>query len=82
MKDIAYTARHFDAREALQFGLVSSVEHGTGDTTSKEAAVGKAMETARGIATLSPVAVQGTKRVVDFSRDHKIEEGLEYVATW
>ena len=36
----------------------------------------KAMEIAKVIAAKSPVAVQGTKTLMDYSRDHGIREGL------
>ena len=34
------------------------------------------------IANLSPVAVQGTKINLNYSRDHSVPEGLDYVARW
>ncbi|KIH62987.1 hypothetical protein ANCDUO_06722 [Ancylostoma duodenale] len=40
---------------------------------------------AKKIAEKSPVAVQGTKGgliVLNYSRDHTVEEGLRFVATW
>ena len=30
----------------------------------------------------SPIALFGTKKVINYSRDHSIDEGLEYVTTW
>lgn len=30
----------------------------------------------------SPVAVQGTKEVLNYSRDRSVEEGLRYTAVW
>ena len=38
-----------------------------------------ALETAALIATKSPVAVQGTKISLVFSRDHSVQEGLDHV---
>jgi len=32
------------------------------------------------IANLPPLAIQGIKEVVNYSRDHGIQQGLEYVA--
>ena len=32
------------------------------------------------IASLAPLAVQGIKEVANYSRDHGIQQGLEYVA--
>ncbi|KAK6013679.1 hypothetical protein OSTOST_21002 [Ostertagia ostertagi] len=34
------------------------------------------------IAQKSPVAVQGTKMILNYSRDHTVDEGLQAVATW
>jgi enoyl-CoA hydratase len=34
------------------------------------------------IAANSPLAVQGVKAVLNYSEEHSIEEGLEYVAQW
>lgn len=69
IKDVALTARDWDAAEALQVGFVSGVYEDKGK------ALERAMELARTIAEKSPVAVQGTKAVVNYSRDHSIEDG-------
>jgi enoyl-CoA hydratase/carnithine racemase len=34
------------------------------------------------IAALSPVAIQGTKAALNYSREHGIARGLEYQAAW
>lgn len=34
------------------------------------------------IAKQSPVAVFGTKRNLIYARDHSVDDGLEYAATW
>lgn len=39
------------------------------------------MEMAETIANKSPVAVQGTKRSLIYSRDHTVDEGLENIVT-
>lgn len=40
-----------------------------------------AMEMAAEIAARSPVAVQGTKIHLLYSRDHSVAEGLDYMVT-
>jgi enoyl-CoA hydratase len=40
------------------------------------------MELAREIATKAPVAVAGSKRMINYARDHSIADGLDYIATW
>ena len=41
-----------------------------------------AKETASIIAKKSPLAIRGTKAIMNHSRDHTVAQGLEYVATW
>ena len=37
---------------------------------------------AAGIAAKSPLTVRGVKQVLNYSRDHSVADGLDYVATW
>ena len=69
-RELALTARFFGAKEALDKGFVSYV------CESKEKGVDKAMEIAKIIVGKSPVAVQGTKALLDYSRDHSVKEGV------
>ncbi|KAJ3067465.1 putative enoyl CoA hydratase [Podochytrium sp. JEL0797] len=71
VKDICLTARLFPAQEALTHQLVSRVVEG-----SRDAVLRAAFETAARIAEKSPVAVVGTKNVLNYSRDHAVEDGL------
>lgn len=41
-----------------------------------------ALQTASAVAANSPVAVVGTKANLIYARDHSVEEGLHYEATW
>lgn len=41
-----------------------------------------AVELARLIAAQSPVAVQGTKKALNYSRGHTEQEGLEFMQIW
>ncbi|EMC92556.1 hypothetical protein BAUCODRAFT_295553 [Baudoinia panamericana UAMH 10762] len=76
VKDVCLTARDFTADEALRVGFVSGVYD------SKAATLQKALEVAKVLATKSPVAVQGTKEVLNFSRDHNVADGLNYIKVW
>ncbi|KAL4762412.1 enoyl-CoA hydratase/isomerase family protein [Aspergillus foveolatus] len=76
VKDVALSARLFGAEEALSVGFVSRVFE------SKEEAVKGAIELAALIASKSPVAVQGTKELLNWSRDHTVQDGLRYTAVW
>lgn len=69
IKDVALTARIFTAQEALTAGMVSAV------SDTKAEALSKALEKAELIAGKSPVAVMGTKEVINFSRDHSVQDG-------
>lgn len=73
-RELALTGRDFTAAEALQMGFIT---HICEDRASLyEEARSLAME----IASLSPIAVQGAKEVILFSRDRGVRAGLEYVA--
>ena len=74
--DICLTGRFFSSDEALRQGLVSSVHD------DKEAMMKAAFSLAREIASKSPVATVGIKHVLNYSRDHSIQDGLDYVALW
>lgn len=69
VKEVALTARVFGAEEALKVGFVSGVY----DT--KQETVQKAVELAGLMASKSPVAVQGTKELLNYSRDHSVKDG-------
>jgi enoyl-CoA hydratase len=40
------------------------------------------MKVAATIAEKSPLAVAGSKRMINYARDHSIADGLDYIATW
>ncbi|KAF9218616.1 Delta2-dienoyl-CoA-isomerase [Gyrodon lividus] len=82
-RELAYTARTFSSTEAEKLGLVSRVVVTEGlPGNEREAVVGAAFDLAREIASKSPVAVRGTKRLLLHSRDHGVPENLDYTATW
>ncbi|EWC46896.1 hypothetical protein DRE_03908 [Drechslerella stenobrocha 248] len=76
VKDICCSARIFGADEALRQGLVSAVYK------DKKEALAAALKLAGLIASKSPVAVQSTKEILNYSVDHPIEHGLRYTAAW
>ena len=75
VRELCFTGEFFDARTALQMGLVSRV------LPDGEALLQDALSIASKIASNSPVAVRGTKQSLVYSRDHSVQEGLEHVAT-
>ncbi|GAB1314010.1 ClpP/crotonase-like domain-containing protein [Madurella fahalii] len=76
VKDVCLTARNFNAAEALSVGFVSEVYE------SKAAALAAAFKTVTFIASKSPVAVQGTKELLNHSRDHTVDDNLRYTGVW
>ncbi|KAI1308363.1 enoyl CoA hydratase-like protein, partial [Xylaria venustula] len=69
VKEVCLSARFFDADEALAVGFVSRV------LENKAEAIEAATKMAALMASKSPVAVQGTKDILNYSRDHTVEEG-------
>jgi delta(3,5)-delta(2,4)-dienoyl-CoA isomerase len=55
---------------------------GGGGDTGKEAMMKEAMRWGRVVSEKSPVAVQGTKEILEWSRDRSVEDGLRYTAVW
>ena len=75
-REMAYTGKFVPADRALACRLVNEVY------ATKDALLAAAREMAHEIASNSPLAVQGAKVVLNYSEQHKIEEGLEHVAQW
>ncbi|MES2820303.1 MAG: crotonase/enoyl-CoA hydratase family protein [Pseudomonadota bacterium] len=76
LRELAFTGRTLDAEEARSIGLVNRVFD---DQASLLEGV---LEIARTIAAKSPIAVRGTKEMIRYMRDHRVDDGLEYIATW
>ncbi|WPO97930.1 crotonase/enoyl-CoA hydratase family protein [Pseudomonas sp. HR96] len=76
LRELAYTGRSVDAAEAQAIGLVNRVWPSHGELLEGVMAI------AAQIAGKSPIAVAGTKRMLGYMRDHRVDDGLEYVATW
>ncbi|XP_072126034.1 delta(3,5)-Delta(2,4)-dienoyl-CoA isomerase, mitochondrial isoform X2 [Mobula birostris] len=76
VSELVYTARKMMADEAVRCGLVSRV------FKDKEAMLDGAFDLASEISSKSPLAVQGTKLNMIYSRDHSVKEGLDYIAMW
>jgi enoyl-CoA hydratase len=74
--ELAYTGRNVDAREAQQIGLINKV------FADRDALLEGVREIAAMIATKAPLAVRGSKEMLLYSRDHSVQEGLNYIATW
>ena len=64
------------ADRAKEVGLVSSVYD------DQEEMLKNAFEIAEKLASKTPLAMWGTKEILNHSRDHSVKEGLDYVALW
>jgi len=76
VRELAYSGRKFLSDEAKSIGFISRV------FSDKKSMIDAAMSLASEIAEKSPVAVQGTKINLNYSRDHTVDESLEYMARW
>lgn len=68
VKDVCLSARKFGADEALSVGFLSRV------CDDKAAAVAAGVEMAAFLASKSPIAVQGTKELLNYGRDHSVAD--------
>ena len=76
VRELCLTGRNWPAEEAARAGFLSSV-HLDGAAT-----LAAAQAMAARIAALSPLAVQGTKVCLNYSRDHSVADGLAHAALW
>lgn len=76
VRELAYTGRRLPAGRARDIGLVNET------FDSHEALIAHAFATAREIAEKSPLAVAGSKVMINYARDHTIADSLDYIATW
>jgi len=73
-RELALTGRDFTAAEALQMGFITRI------CDNQKELLAEAKKLAEEIAANSPLAVQGAKDVILYSRDNGIYPGLGYVA--
>ena len=76
VREMAYTGRPVYGVEAARIGLVNRT------FADHQALIAGVMDVAQSIAAKSPVAIRGTKEMIRFGRDHSVEDGLNYIATW
>ena len=75
-RELAYTARKMSATEAKSAGLVNQT------FPTQEALLDAVMSTAATIAAQSPLAITGCKQMMNYARDHSVNDSLSYMATW
>lgn len=76
LAELAYTGKDIDAARAERIGLLNEV------LPDAPAAVAAAQALAGEIASNSPLAVQGTKAVLQRLNQARVAESLAYVAAW
>jgi len=69
-REMAYTARFFSAREVARMGLVNGIY------ADREALMEEAKKLAALIAENAPLAVQQTKKVLNYSRSATVDDGM------
>ena len=75
-RELAYSSRNLGAEEALACGFVNKVY------ADQEQMLEAVRALATEIARHSPMAVHGTKSMLNYSRDHSVEDSLNHMATW
>ncbi|PAV84705.1 hypothetical protein WR25_02254 [Diploscapter pachys] len=76
VREMCFTCRNFNAEEALRYGFISRIY-----PTAKET-LDAATQLAKVISEKSPIAVQGTKVNLNYSRDHSDADGQLFVKAW
>src|SRR6185312_10051597 len=76
VRELAYSGRGLPAKTALAMGLVNEI------FPTQEEMLKHVFAVARDIADKAPLAVHGSKVMINYARDHTIADGLDYIATW
>ncbi|MGE0595992.1 MAG: crotonase/enoyl-CoA hydratase family protein [Hyphomonadaceae bacterium] len=76
VRELAYAGRRLPAAKAKEIGLVNDV------FPTQAAMLEHVMALAAEIAEKAPVAVAGSKRMINYARDHASSDALDYIATW
>jgi enoyl-CoA hydratase len=76
VRELAYAGRRLPAAKAKEIGLVNDV------FPTHAAMMEHAMALAAEIAEKAPVAIAGSKRMINYARDHAQADALDYIATW
>jgi enoyl-CoA hydratase len=76
VRELAYTGRRMTAHEAQSVGLVNRV------FDDQEIMLEEVLKIAAEIASKAPLAVYGSKRMINYARDHSTADGLDYISIW
>ncbi|MFZ4517290.1 MAG: crotonase/enoyl-CoA hydratase family protein [Microthrixaceae bacterium] len=75
-RELAYTGDRMPAARAREVGLVNEV------FADHESLVAGVLDIAGRIARHSPLAIWGTKEMINYTRDHTVADSLRYMAGW
>jgi len=73
VRELGYTGDRLPAERAERLGFVNGL------FDSHEQLVAGALEVARRIAAKAPVALQATKKMISYTRDHSVAESFDYL---
>ncbi|HEY1974118.1 MAG TPA: crotonase/enoyl-CoA hydratase family protein [Pseudonocardia sp.] len=76
LRELAFTGKNIDAARAERIGLVNEVY------PDRASLLDAARALAAEIAANSPLAVHGTKEMLNAEREQRVTAGLRYVAAW
>ncbi len=76
VREMAYTGRRLPAAKAKEIGLVNEV------FDTQETMLDHVLATAREIASKNPLAVTGSKVLINYGRDHNTADTLDYIGVW
>lgn len=75
-RELAYTGDRMPAARAKEVGLVNEVY------PDQQTMLDAVLDIAARIAAKSPLAIHGTKEMINYTRDHSVADSLQYMATW
>ena len=76
VKQMAYTGERLPAAKAKEIGLVNDV------FDTQEELLEHVLGVAKEIARKNPVAVTGSKVLINYGRDHSTADTLDYIGVW
>jgi len=76
VKELAYTGRRMSADEAKSLGFVNGV------FPDQKTLLAEVMKIAEQIASKAPLAIYGSKCIINYSRDHSTADSLDYIGIW
>ena len=75
-RELCYSSRNMKAEEARACGFINKIYDSHNEMLEGVRAL------ATSIARHSPMAVHGTKAMLNYSRDHSVQDSLNHMATW